>query len=105
MNAGQQVRQDEGPCILVVTGMKFSGGVKNSNKKYSLFYLHRIFFIAEKRKSFILLNLVQCKKIYPACICNAIFYLHYVGKLSNPCWLLPDIKIAVARFQWAGVNY
>ncbi len=33
MNAGEQVLQDEGPCILVVTGMKFSEGVKNSNKK------------------------------------------------------------------------
>lgn len=32
MNAGEQVRQDEGPCILVVIGMKFSEGVKNSNK-------------------------------------------------------------------------
>jgi hypothetical protein len=33
MNAGEQVRQDEGPCILVVSGRKFSEGVKNSNKK------------------------------------------------------------------------
>jgi hypothetical protein len=35
MNAAERLQQDEGPCILVVTGRKFSEGVKNSNvRKY-----------------------------------------------------------------------
>jgi hypothetical protein len=104
MNTGEYVRQDEAQYILVVSGRKFSEGVKNSNKNVVYFICTEYFFIAEKRKSFILLNLVQCKKIYPAFIWNVVFYLHNVGKLSNPCWLLPETKSAVARFQWVAMN-